>query len=408
MNSITERQVKAYLFCGYGRFNESAITEVQPVDFASSIARQTQRSSSLNDLMTAFQQCFTKSIKQYLEVYPSAQHILPLSGGLDSRLILTYLLKFLPAGEISTFTFGVPGSLDYEIGNAVARSAGTRHFAMDLSESENLQKIIESQSYSLGFTNLNNLPPISLLSDEFDLNSALYWSGFMGDPLFGSHWPVASSGSFRQDIIAKEENGMNFQEDFEFRQECMSAFSSEFSVDNVQTAHESEYWDLEYRQKFFVTPQIFFKKINYATPFISPATLEFANELSVEDIYKSYFYHSFLRHCGPLFTLPTKTYLGSPIPGSLLPMLAFDVRRFVYGRSLRLRKKKLANYYVDLNFHKEKLRGCYLDSLELLIEKNWSFSEKFKNAYLKYDSDFNINPQFYGLCWGLSHGILNG
>ena len=50
----------------------------------------------------------------------------------------------------------------------------------------------------------------------------------MGDPLFGSHWPVTSSGSFRQDIIAKEENGMNFQEDFEFRQECMCAFSSEF------------------------------------------------------------------------------------------------------------------------------------------------------------------------------------
>ena len=128
----------------------------------------------------------------------------------------------------------------------------------------------------------------------------------------------------------------------------------------------------------------------------------------MEDIYKSHFYHSFLRHCGPLFTLPTKTYLGSPIPGSLLPMLAFDVRRFVYGRSLRLRKKKLANYYIDLNFHKEKLRDCYLESLELLIEKNWSFSEKFKNAYLNYDKDFNINPQFYGLCWGLSHGILNG
>lgn len=36
------------------------------------------------------------------------QHVIPLSGGLDSRAILAALLKFTPASHIKTYTFGTP------------------------------------------------------------------------------------------------------------------------------------------------------------------------------------------------------------------------------------------------------------------------------------------------------------
>lgn len=59
-------------------------------------------------------------------------HVLPLSGGLDSRTILGGLLNNIPAEEIVTVTFGTPDTWDFEIGRRVAHEAGTQHFTVDL------------------------------------------------------------------------------------------------------------------------------------------------------------------------------------------------------------------------------------------------------------------------------------
>ena len=50
------------------------------------------------------------------------EHVVPLSGGLDSRLILGALLEHSDARDIRTFTYGIAGSYDFEIGNAVPLS----------------------------------------------------------------------------------------------------------------------------------------------------------------------------------------------------------------------------------------------------------------------------------------------
>ena len=51
-------------------------------------------------------------------------HIVPLSGGLDSRAILGGLLNAGLKKQITTVTFGTPGTLDYEIGSYVAKRIG--------------------------------------------------------------------------------------------------------------------------------------------------------------------------------------------------------------------------------------------------------------------------------------------
>ena len=59
--------------------------------------------------------------------------LLPLSGGLDSRAVLGAALECVPADRLVAVTYGTPGSFDFEIGRQVARAAGVRHRAIDLS-----------------------------------------------------------------------------------------------------------------------------------------------------------------------------------------------------------------------------------------------------------------------------------
>ena len=60
--------------------------------------------------------------------------VVPISGGLDSRAILSGLLEFTDASCIHTCTFGLPKTFDFEIGNRVAAFAGTKHTSFDLSQ----------------------------------------------------------------------------------------------------------------------------------------------------------------------------------------------------------------------------------------------------------------------------------
>jgi hypothetical protein len=54
-------------------------------------------------------------------------HLVPLSGGLDSRFLLAILLELGLRERIVTVTFGVPGALDFELAERVARVAGVAH-----------------------------------------------------------------------------------------------------------------------------------------------------------------------------------------------------------------------------------------------------------------------------------------
>ena len=48
-------------------------------------------------------------------------NVVPLSGGLDSRAILATLSEITDPSKIYTYTFGSPGTWDFEIGNYIAK-----------------------------------------------------------------------------------------------------------------------------------------------------------------------------------------------------------------------------------------------------------------------------------------------
>ncbi|WP_200389498.1 asparagine synthase-related protein [Thiocapsa imhoffii] len=116
------------------------------------------------------------------------EQVIPLSGGLDSRLILAHLLEAGLKKEIVAVTFGTPGTLDYEIPKKVARVAGVSHHSYDLT------KIPISESNLINTAKKRKVW-IELVTvfylDEFKMNfdnSPAIWIGFLGDPIGGSHY----------------------------------------------------------------------------------------------------------------------------------------------------------------------------------------------------------------------------
>ncbi|OIS62112.1 asparagine synthase-related protein [Staphylococcus equorum] len=109
--------------------------------------------------------------------------IVPISGGLDSRLILSSVLESKNADEIDTITFGTPGSLDYEIGNKIAKKLGTKHTSINIKKLE--FEISELYNFATEIENpvvmFHNLP--KKIFDYGD-NSVLL-SGYLGDVISG-------------------------------------------------------------------------------------------------------------------------------------------------------------------------------------------------------------------------------
>ena len=79
------------------------------------------------------------------------KHLVPISGGLDSRAILSALLEHTEAKNIYTYTFGTPNTLDYDVGNYVSKKLGTKHTSFDLTQYNFNQKELEDISKRVNF-----------------------------------------------------------------------------------------------------------------------------------------------------------------------------------------------------------------------------------------------------------------
>jgi hypothetical protein len=130
----------------------------------------------------------------------NATHIVLLSGGLDSRIILGGLLENLPKSQIITATYGIPGAWDFEIAKDIARKFGVRHEVFNL-----LDDKWDVDQLTIAATRLKS--PISVhqsfarqkINNHFGTD-CIYWSGFMGDALAGVVLPKIPSTDKREAV----------------------------------------------------------------------------------------------------------------------------------------------------------------------------------------------------------------
>jgi len=245
-------------------------------------------------------------------------HIAPLSGGLDSRAILGGLLDYLPRERVHAITCGVPGTWDFEIGLQVAEAAGVDVSIVDLS---NLQW---STEYLAQFANEINAP--IALFDAYMYAQVLreggreptYWSGFMGDPLVGSHLRPEPANSWKEALhIFAHENAFSSLCSLvpdTYRPEKVLP-ERPLIEEDILTPYEQ--LDFAVRQWGFIRPQVLLEGYTFRSPFLNPKWVRFC--LSIPNKYrkKQHAYKLILQKAYPnLFALPVKNNVGLPLAAS--------------------------------------------------------------------------------------------
>jgi len=275
------------------------------------------------------------------------QHLIPISGGLDSRAILAALLDFTDAKNLHTFTFGTPGTLDYEIGNFVAKKLGTNHIAYPLTKHKySIEEEIQFSCRSDHQTILFHHPPILEILNHFGCYNV--WSGFMGDPIAGSHLKMNPSLSVVDAIPIFCKNNtytksVNLMDDSFVYSAIFEYFNVEKKIKKEQVSID-ELLDFNYRQLRYVEPHVLFKGFEYKLPFLEKMWFDFMLSVPNEYRLKENLYIKILVNSYPeIFSYKTKHNYGLSLRANRLMINA--LRGFNYLKRLtRLSLNSNINY----------------------------------------------------------------
>ena len=239
----------------------------------SGVRKDRYRGVAEEDLLVEGATLLTKAVSTRFRSGES--HCVPLSGGLDSRVILGELMKHTETAAINTFTFGTPGSLDFDLGNAVAMAAGTNHTAFDLtSHRYAVDELVDVSRRSDHQTLLFLHPPMAELDHRF--GGCVLWSGFLGGELAGAHLPAEPARSLAE---AKRQflrrNTLVDSYVLEEHDEESIAALLDFDGPGNSDITLEEQLDYRNRQPKFIAPHLLLHGFRYETPFLDSGMINF-------------------------------------------------------------------------------------------------------------------------------------
>jgi asparagine synthetase B (glutamine-hydrolysing) len=406
--------IHAYLYFGYVPRVPEKINDEPWVRYNQKTDEQTTSESELvHEGVLAFKAAF--------EDVPVGHHIVPLSGGLDSRAILGGLLDVGLKDQITTVTFGTPGTLDFDIGCEVAQKAGVRHESIDLTHIDLSQQTLENtarenENWVWLFDAFYN----RLIQSRYG-KDATYWSGFMGDPLAGSHLLPKDSSSWH---IALR----SFAERNRFSSSINLAhpdFQPEMVLPQSPIFHQSRLnydaqLDFAIRQSCYIKTLVMPKGYEYRTPFLHHKWVNFILSLPRRYRQNQYLYKEILKGAYPkLFSLPTKSNGGLPLNAAkwkvfakkvhlklqltyrklfseyhgVHPMTNYidfdralrerkDIKTLVYDNLQDLKKRRIVDW-IDIDEiwnHHQNRQGNHADALTLLASLEIIFKVREKIA----------------------------
>ncbi|WP_156854438.1 asparagine synthase-related protein [Oceanobacillus sp. AG] len=244
----------------------------------------------------------------------NSKHIVPLSGGLDSRAILAALMEFTEVNNINTYTFGTPKTLDYEIGKNIANRIGTIHYNYPLTEyNYNLKELMDISKRVDNQTVLFHHPPIKDIKENFQ--DGIIWSGFFGDPLVGSRFQQKKT-SYHESLEMFIKNN-TYQNKINLLPNKYDRNAIKIDFDEHIEVTPYEKIDYLNRQLKFIAPHVLMKGFNYRTPFLDRDLFNFF--LSIDNKYRlnqTLYVDMLLNRFPKLFSFPTKNSLGLPIKTS--------------------------------------------------------------------------------------------
>lgn len=142
----------------------------------------------------------------YLEqaVARQSQHTAPisilLSGGLDSRFILPYLVNHTNQSPVQAFTWGDADCDDAMYAREIALSLGVQHHLFNLSPDWLKDKAREAVRITDGMGNIVNLHAFATLDQETQHANVII-KGFLGDAMFGYAVQKRFWATYAPDIV---------------------------------------------------------------------------------------------------------------------------------------------------------------------------------------------------------------
>jgi len=361
----TELRVQSFLKLGYFIDYEA---DLRPIDFSridripyADVPRAALVDMGCARLRETFSALFD----------PNAEHVVPISGGLDSRLILGALLELMPAEKLHTYTFGIPGSYDYDLGCLIAKHAGTKHLALPLDgisyhKSEMLDFARRSQRQAMLFYH----PPVRELEQRYA--NAQIWSGYVGDAVVGSHLHTPPSASLLEAkrVHIKNRSMVRSMRLHRCPDEDLLPFVGGGDLDPAILTFDEQVLFAEAVRKF-TAPLVLFDGFRYLTPLINTPWMDFS--FSVPNRFREHeaLMISIARKAFPrLFALPTKNSLGlglgTPAPIIRTLTLVNKARKLLHQfapRSVRY-PHILYNDYNEAIRSSPDVRKIVLDALQ--------------------------------------------
>ena len=274
------------------------------------------------------------------------KHLVPISGGLDSRAILAGLLEHTETKNIYTYTFGTPNTLDYDIGNYVAKEIGTNHTSFDLTNYIYNQNELENISKRVDFqTILFHHAPVLKVDELF--SGCQTWNGFMGDPLAGSKLtnnPSTTMEEAKNKFIQKNiyVKSIQLSQNNNFQN-----LIDDICIDKGRLTFDEQI-DFQNRQTKYISPHVLMKGYDYKLPFLYQPYIDFM--LSIDNKYRTNqnLYEKILLNSFPNeFSYKTKGNFGLPLGASKNAIFMKRVQDKIF-RTVGLSKGVGINY-LDFN-----------------------------------------------------------
>ncbi|PZR14411.1 MAG: hypothetical protein DI536_10140 [Archangium gephyra] len=263
--------------------------------------RETNRSAALAEAARLFVSAVHRSIQA------GQRPLVPLSGGMDSRAILAALLEALPGHEIETYTHGTFGANDFELGNLVARHAGTRHVAIDLDQLPFTENALRAAAiWSDANTDLAQPAVWHRIAAIFGTQTP-QWTGFTGDGLGGSHFrgPGHDDAGAVKAYLDEESVYYDWYDRALPWTEEAKLVATETAYDRSLSRHEAVWFDNHVER--YTSHHIFMNEFTSVNPFMDDAFADFMLSLPPEWRDGKHFFDELVRGRFPkLFSLPTK------------------------------------------------------------------------------------------------------
>lgn len=370
---MTNMMLQSYLKFGY----DSSFSDFKYLFDFSKIDKVQYENVAFNDLVSLGSRILLQSLESIYQ--KGRDYVVPISGGVDSRILLAFMLKHHSPKDIKTYTFGVPKTYDFDIGNNLAKALKTNHISFDFHKHVyTLDELIETSKRMSHQSPMFFHPPLFELEKHY--KNHIFFSGVNAGAVVGSFVPKSDSATieeakvkFVKKEIFKKKLKLHHVDDNKFIDDI------KFNPIDQKMLSFDEQVTINERSLKYLAPHVLLSGFDYQLPFINTPFMDFM--LSVPNEFRSgkKLYKAIALNLFPeLFLFPLEGDYGLKLNKS--KKITQLLQKYVKLR-IRLYDKypKYLNYlspmtnYFDLNHafrHNQNIKSIVFEQLQDLKKRN--------------------------------------